>query len=325
MADLHFSDLLLFALSVFFALNMGGAGFSPSFSTALGARLIRRWPALALFAVCVSVGALLVGTHVAKTIGSGFVPPETIDRKTALVLIGSATGALFVANLVKIPESTSWVTVFAVSALGVYRGNLNWHTIVYKLLPAWITIPAVSFSLALALSRSLYPLRGWNYRLYEHLSKHDWKLRLVVIASSCYLAIAVGANNVANVVGPLATAGVFDVKTGMLLFSPIFALGGVVFFSATKTIGSEVVPLGLYSATIINLVVGSLVLFVSWLGIPQSLVHAQVLAVFAIALAKEGSYELYRHRVIRRIISFWVISPLIAAAFVAVQLWVLGW
>lgn len=316
-------SVLLLAFSVFFALNMGGAGFSPAFSAALGARLIPRTLALVLFALCVGIGALVVGGHVAKTLGSGFVPAGTIDRTTALVLISSATGAMFIANLARIPESTSWVTVFAIAALGVTRENLDWDTVLYKVLPAWLTVPPLAFLVTLLLTRGLYPLRGWNYRLYEHLTKHEWKLRVLVIVSSCYLAIAVGANNVANVVGPLATAGVFDVQTGMLLFTPLFALGGIVFHKATTTIGSDVVPLGLYSAMIINVVCGSMVLVVSWLGIPQSLVHAQVLSVIAIALAKEGSYELLRHRVIRRIAMFWVVSPLIASALVVLQLYLL--
>jgi sulfate permease len=313
--------VMLLVVSAFFALNMGGAGFSPSFSAALGARLISRVAALSLFVVCVGIGALAIGGNVAKTLGNGFVPPATIDQQTALILIAGATGAMFVANLAKIPESTSWVTVFALGALGLTRENLNWDTIVHRLLPAWLSIPPLALVCTWLLSRSLYPLRGWNYRLYEHLTKHEWKLRVLVILSSCYLAIAVGANNVANVVGPLATAGVFDVQTGMLLFTPLFGLGGAVFFRATKTIGSDVVPIGLYSAVIINVVVGSMVIVVSWIGLPQSLVHAQVLSVIGIALAKEGSYELLRHPVIRRIFVFWIVSPLIAAALVVVQLY----
>ncbi len=313
------ADVLLAACSIFFALNMGGAGFSPSFSAALGAGLIRRGPAIALFAICVGLGGVLIGGHVAKTLGSNLVPPETIDRHTALVVIGSATAALFVANLAKIPESTSWVTVFAVGSLGVVRGNLNWDTILYKLLPAWLLIPVLSFSVTYVLARRLYPLRGWNYRIYEHLTKHEWKLRVAVIASSAYLAVAVGANNIANVVAPLSTAGVFGVQTGMLLFTPLFALGGIVFFRSTKTIGSDVVPLGLYSASIMNLVVGSMVLVVSWIGLPQSLVHAQVLSVFGIALAKDGVHDLVRNPVVRRIALFWVVSPILASALVALQ------
>jgi phosphate/sulfate permease len=69
-----------------------------------------------------------------------------------------------------------------------------------------------------------------------------------------------------------------------------------------------------------NVVVGSIVLVVSWIGLPQSLVHAQVMSVFGIALAKDGVHDLVRNRVVRRIALFWVISPLVASTLVALQL-----
>jgi phosphate/sulfate permease len=310
------SDLALLACSVFFALNMGGAGFSPSFSAAIGAKQIRRGYAVLLFTACLGVGAYFIGGHVAHTLGGSIVPASSIDRKTALIIIASASAALFVANFAKVPESTVWVTVFSLISLGLMRSNLNAHTIFYKLLPAWISIPVAAFFITWAVSRQLYPLRGWNYRFYEHLTKHEWKLRLLVIASSCYLAVAAGANHVANVVAPLASAGVFSVATGMLLFTPLFGLGAV-FLSPAKTMSEDVVPLGLYSAAIINIVVGTLVLTASRLGISQSIVQAHALAVFAIAFAKEGSYGVFRHRVIRRILVYWIVTPLIAAGFVA--------
>ena len=318
-------NVALVAFSAFFALNMGGAGLSPSFSAALGAKLVSRTSALIMFAICVGIGALFIGGHVANTLGHGFVPPSTLDKPTALIVIIASCTALFIASIVKIPESTSWVTVFAIIALGLERGNLTTYTITHKLLPAWLSIPVLAFLVTHMLTRSLYPLRGWNYRLYEHLTKHEWKLRILVIASSCYVAVAVGANSVANVVGPLAAAGLFSVRGGMLVFTPVFALGAIVFFRIAKAIGSDVVPLGLYSAMIINVVVGSMVLIVSWLGIPQSLVHAQLLSVLGVALAKEGSHELLRHPLIRRIAVFWVVSPLIAGSAVVLQLLIVGW
>src|SRR5215472_19039322 len=67
-------DAALFGFAALFALNMGGAGFTPSFSAALGAKLIHRVPAILLFTLCVGIGAFLVGPHVAKTLGEGLVP-----------------------------------------------------------------------------------------------------------------------------------------------------------------------------------------------------------------------------------------------------------
>src|SRR5579883_2267573 len=112
--SLTLSSLLLVLLSLFFALNMGGSLLAPAFSAAIGARIIRRWPAVALYTVCVFIGAFLVGGQVAKTLSGGFVPSGTIDRQIALVIIASAGLALTTANIFKIPESTSWVTVFAI-------------------------------------------------------------------------------------------------------------------------------------------------------------------------------------------------------------------
>lgn len=313
-------NVLLVAFSFFFALNMGGTSFSPSFSAALGAKLIPRIAALGLFTISVGVGALVVGGNVTKTLGSGFVPAGTIDRPVALVIVASASGALFIANLVKIPQSTAWVTVFSLTSLGLMGGNLNSDTIFYKLLPAWVSVPPIAFLLSWLMSKRLYPLRGWNYRLYEHLTKHEWKLRALVIGSSCYVAMGIGASNVPNVVAPLSTAGVFDVQTGMLLFTPVFAMGGFVFSRTAMTIGRDVVPLGLYSATIINIVVGTLILICARMGVPQSLVHAQVLAVFGIAYAKEGGHDLIRHPLLRKIAVLWIMAPLIAAGLTALLL-----
>jgi len=47
------------------------------------------------------------------------------------------------------------------------RGNLNSHTIFYKLLPRGSPFPRRLFH-QFFITRQLYPLRGWNYRLYEH-------------------------------------------------------------------------------------------------------------------------------------------------------------
>jgi sulfate permease len=309
------SGFLLFAFSAFFAVNMGASGFAPSFSAALGARLIGRLPAVLLFSAFVALGALLVGGHVAKTLGDDFVPPGTLDRRAALIIIASASTALFVASLVKVPESTSQVTVFAIMTLGLVRRNLNSHTFTHRILPSWLSVPLIAFVLTLVLSRLLYPLRPWNFRIYEHLSKHEWKLRLLVLGSSCYLATAVGAH-VANVVAPLSTSNVIGQRLGMVLFAPLFGVGAALFPSVARTIGNEVAPLGLYSATIINATVATLLIGIYWLGIPQSLVHAHVFATFAIAFAKVGSYEILRHRVIRRILIFWFVTPSIAMMLV---------
>lgn len=307
------THVALFALSAFFALNMGGSGMAPAFSVTMGARLVERRIALLLFGGFVIAGALLLGGFVAKTLGGSIVPKSTIDPRTALVVIGAATAALFLANLLKIPQSTSWVTVFAIATVGIQRSNLRSEAIVRKLVPAWIALPMAAFLFTWLVLRALYPLRGWNLRVHEHLAKHEWKLRALSIVSSCYVALAIGANNVANVVGPLAAAEVVDVTLGFVLIAPLFGIGAVIFPSPAKTVANEIVPLGVLTASLCNLVVGSLLLVASRLGIPQSLVQMNAATVIAVSLVKEGDVRLMRGAVLRRIGALWLATPLIAA------------
>jgi phosphate/sulfate permease len=174
-------------------------------------------------------------------------------------------------------------------------------------------LPLLSFGLTAAAMRLFYPLRGWNYRLYEHLLKHEWKLRALVVASSCYVALANGANNVANVVGPLAAAQVIDLRTGFLLMAPAFGIGAALFRAPAQTVGKAIVPIGLFSAVICNVVIGTILISASAAGIPQSLVQVSVASVLAVSLIKDGRYQIVRHRTIWRIFLLWLITPVIAA------------
>lgn len=303
---------LLVGLSIFFALNMGGSTMAPAFGVALGARLLsRRW-ALVLFGVFLIAGSLLLGRLTAHTLSRDIVPLGTLDRHTTLIAVGAAAAALFLANALRIPQSTVWVTVFALTAVGVVRGTLIERTLYTRFLPVWVALPVASFLLTTAITRLFYPLRGWNYRLYEHLQKHTWRLRLLVIASSCYVAFAAGGNNVANVVAPLVACGLVEAATGFLLMAPIYGFGGVLFRAPTSTVGQAIVPIGLFSASICNLVTGSLIIVATLLKVSQSLVQVNMAAVLAVSLVKDGGHLILRHRTIWRVMALWFVTPLIA-------------
>lgn len=303
---------LLLAASAFFALNMGGSTMAPAFGVAIGAGLLRRRAAVALFCVFLIAGSLALGKLTATTLSRDIVPPGTLDRTTTLVAVGAAAMALFLANALSIPQSTVWVTVFALTAVGVARGNLIEETLYRRFIPVWIALPLASFAATTALMRIFYPLRGWNYRVYEHLQKHTWKLKALVVLSSCYVAFAAGGNNVANVVGPLVAADVFDTTTAFLIMAPIYSLGGVLFRAPTNTVGRQIVPIGLFSASICNVVTGSMIIIASLLQVSQSLVQVNMATVLAVSFVKDGSHLTLRHRTLWRVLALWFVTPLIA-------------
>jgi phosphate/sulfate permease len=300
--------------SALFALTMGGSGMAPAFGVTLGAKLIDRRLALLLFGGFVVLGALLLGGFVARTLGAALVPPGTLDPRTVLCVIASATLALGLANVLRIPQSTSWVTVAAIVTVGLVHGNLDTDTITRRLLPVWIGLPVLAFVLAFLACRAFYPLRGWNLGVHASLARHAWKLRALSLVTSCYVALAIGANNVANVVGPLAAAQVVDVTLGFLLLAPLFGVGALVFPSPARTVGTDLVPLGVLTASLCNLVVGTLLVVASLCGIPQSLVQMNAATVAAVALVKEGDVRLMRTALLQRIGVLWLVTPALAAA-----------
>lgn len=307
--------LLLISASVFFALNIGGAVMAPAFGASLGARLLSRRTALVLFGLAVFAGAVLGGSGVAKTLGRDLVPDGTFTPRVTVIVMVAAALSLFLANILRTPQSTTWVTVFGICVVGLQHQNLNAQIFFTRILPAWFFLPLTGFLVTAGVTRIFYPLRGWNYRLYEHLLKHEWKLRFLVVAASCYVGFAIGTNNVALVVGPLLAADLIpSARIGLAMVAPLLGLGALLFPAPASTISNRIVPIGAFSATICNLVAGSLLLFASTNKIPQSAVQLAVGTVFGVAWAKDGGHAFLRKRMIWRIFLTWSITPLIAAA-----------
>lgn len=306
--------IFLFIVVIFFAINMGASGIAPTFSAVYGGNLIKKKTAAILFAIFVVIGAATLGGGVVKTLSRGILPKEFINPGVALVILSSATLSLFLANLLAIPESTSMVTVGAVTGAGLFFRHLNFKTF-FWLVPLWISFPLISFALTFFLYRFLYPPHHGNLWLYQKIFSNERKLRTLAIIISCYGAFAVGTNNVANAVGPLVAAKVIDSNFGLFLIAPLFGLGAFLFGGRNiETFGKEVVPLGLITSNLVCLVTGSLLILASSLGAPFPYVQLNALSVFAISCIKNGHKVTLNHHITKKTFMVWTLTPLLAAA-----------
>lgn len=306
-------EILLIVVVIFFAMNMGASGIAPSFSSIYGSRLISRKHALILFGLFVVLGGILLGRNVAFTLGKNLLPKGLVTFDIALIILAAATLGLFLANMLKIPQSTSQVTVGAIVGAGIYFKHLNLKMLILKILPMWVILPLLSYALTLWIYRKIYPPEYDNLHIYQKLFANEKKLRLSAIIVSCYVAFAIGTNNVGNAVGPLFGAGLIGINLGLLLVSPIFGLGALVLGKGPlQTAGKEIVPLGLFSGTLISFVTATLLIFASLLGIPQSLVQLNLSSIFAISCLKNGHKCTWDHRVIQKTFIVWLITPLIS-------------
>ncbi len=305
--------VLAFVAAALLAVNMGASGVAPSFASVLGAEMASRKRILLAYGACVVAGAVLLGGRVTNTLGTSIAPREAFTPEVTVAVLVSIGLALLLANLLKIPQSTAWVTVLAGVGVGAHRGTLNLHTLYARLLPAWVLLPLAGYALTYAAMRALYPLRASNIALHERLKRNRGALRVLAIGGGCYVAVANGSNNVANIVGPLSASGLVSASLGLLLVAPIFGVGAALVRGPADTMGKGIVPFGPVTAALTSVVVGSLLLFASSQGIPQSLVQLQAACVLAVSRVKEGSFELMPQTELGKVLGVWLGAPLVAA------------
>ncbi|MDD5555647.1 MAG: inorganic phosphate transporter [bacterium] len=306
--------ILLVALVVFFALNMGASGIAPSFAAPVGASFMRKREAVALFSLFVVLGAILLGRRVSLTLGRDLLEGEHLTHAAAAVIIAAAAAGLLIANLAGIPQSTSQVTVGAIAGVGLGVRHFSFRMLAFRLLPAWILLPVASFVLTYSLYRAVYPPRDGNLRLHERILVLERRLRAAAVVAGCYVAFAIGTNNVANAAGPLSGAGLLGVFPALAAVSPLFGAGAWLLGGRPlETAGTEIVPLGLLSATLVAVVTATLLIAASLLGIPQSLVQLNMGSLFAVACIKNGGRHTFRRWVTRKTAAVWLVTPVVAA------------
>ena len=324
-----FSQLLIpFIIAMFLAITMGGSGTAPAFSAAYGANVIKKSLIPGLFGIMVFLGAIIAGKGTATTMGKGLLSPEMMSLTVVSVILFSVAISLLIANLAGIPQSTSQATVLSVSAVALYFNALNTDKLFLEIIPAWFILPFISFFISLFIGKYIYqPMRKRGYTLQraqnENL-KPVWNALLVIM--SLYVAFSIGANNVANAAGPIAsmTANELNISVddnfvlimiiSTLIVAPSFGIGSSIFgHKIVKNTGKEIVLFGKFEAVVIAFVSASLLLLASLTkGIPTSLVQLNVAAILGIGVAKLGAKNIFKKTEVKRFFMMWLIAPIIA-------------
>ena len=145
----------------------------------------------------------------------------------------------------------------------------------------------------------------------------------IQVGTACYMALAQGANDVANAIGPLAVI-YFLVKTGsvgakvpvpgfLLFFGGIgIACGiGMAGHRVMETMGKKITALSNTRGFAVEFAAATTVLVASKMGLPVSTTHAAVGGVLGVGLA--GGIEAVNFAIVYKIMLYWVLTVPAAA------------
>ncbi|MBN1898715.1 MAG: anion permease [Spirochaetes bacterium] len=288
---------------IFLGWSLGANDAANVFGTAVSSRMIRYRSAVILTSIFIILGAVLEGTNGIKTLGG----LTNQDLQSAFISALAAALTVTFMTLLKLPVSTSQAAVGAIMGIGIFHSYFNFASMT-KVFICWIGTPIGAMLIAIILYMVLSKIIN---HLNLNLIQLDYILRFGLILGGTYGAYALGANNVANVIGVFSKISRFS--PGMLaLIGGVSIAFGVITFSKNVmlTVGKKLVPMGAFSALIAILGEAITVHIYAKIGVPVSTSQAIIGAVLGIGIIK--GMQTINMKTLYRILLGWTFTPIMA-------------
>jgi PiT family inorganic phosphate transporter len=288
--------------------NIGANDTANCVGTSVGCGLLSFKTAVILVSIFAILGAMLQGQHVMKTIGRGIVKTDLNYLAVCVALICSGF-FVTLATFFRIPTSTSQAIVGGVVGIGLSVGAEVDFSKFIMIAESWIICPVLVMALAYGLMHLLIMILR-RFETSSILFQHTFGW--LAIASACYVAYSMGANNAGNAVGPIANLGIINPNLLLLIGGLSIAAGAVTYGSkVADTVGKGITPLDIPGAFVAQISSAFGMHLFSMLGIPVSTSSAIVGAVVGVGLVK-GARAISK-RTIVTILTGWVLTPVLAA------------
>ena len=325
------STLVFLSSGLFLGWSLGANDAANIFGTAVGTKMVKFRTAALICSVFVVFGAIISGEGTSQTL-------EDLGRINTLagafmVALSSAL-AIYIVLQYKVTVSTSQAIVGAIIGWNLYCGKTTDYSVLGKIVSTWILCPLLSAAFAIIL---YCILKKFLKKAQIHLIRQDSYTRIGLILTGALGAYALGANNMANVVGVFISSNPFsnissryvDLSAEQVLFfiGALSVCAGVFTYSqkVMMTVGNSLMRMSPAVALIVVLSNALVLLLFSsqnlsnWLIshglpaiplVPVSSTQAVIGAIIGIGLFKGGRG--IHWNILGKIGIGWVAAPILA-------------
>ncbi|MGN0905161.1 MAG: inorganic phosphate transporter [Alphaproteobacteria bacterium] len=336
------SGLIFLSSGLFLGWSLGANDASNVFGTAVATRMVKFKTAAIVCSIFIALGAVIGGVGAAHTLGSlGKVNAIGGSFVTAF----AAAFMVYSMNKVGLPVSVSQAVVGAIIGWNWFTDSVTDMDSLVKIAGTWVACPLIAAGFAIPLFACVKKI---GQKVDLSLLQRDALTRTAMILTGAFGAYALGANNMANVVGvfipvvPFRDFNFFGFEITavhqLFFIGSVAASVGVYTYSyrVMMTVGNGLMPLSPFAAWVV-VMSQSLVLFIfasegleyflvshglpSVPLVPVSSTQAVVGAVLGIGLLKGGKN--IKWSILGRIVSGWVTTPLLTACFCFFSLFIM--
>ncbi|MBR6409558.1 MAG: inorganic phosphate transporter [Alphaproteobacteria bacterium] len=272
--------LIFLSSGLFLGWSLGANDVSNIFGAAVGSKMLKFRTVAVIASVFIIIGAVYGGEGTTQTLTK--LGEVNALAGSFMVALSAAITVYFMAKS-GLTTSTSQAIVGGIIGWNLYAGKTTDIAVLIKIVLSWIACPflagLIAIGLYLLLKRIIKKVR-------VHILRQDQYLRIGLILSGAFCTYALGANNIANVMGVFVDSAPFDeVKLGFLHFNPT----QILFF-----IGAIAISVGIwtYSQKVMATIGNNLMQMSPFVAFIVVLAQAVVLFLFSSSALRDGLHAL---------------------------------
>ncbi|MDD4556294.1 MAG: inorganic phosphate transporter [Alphaproteobacteria bacterium] len=194
---------LFLSSGLFLGWSLGASDASNIFGTAVGTKMIKFRTAAIISSIFIIIGAVVAGSGASETLGE----LGSVNALAGAFMVALAAAVtIYIMVDFSIPVSTSQAIVGAIIGWNLYSGKETDFSVLSKIVSTWVICPILAGLIAVIV---FLIVRTFLKKSKIHLIQLDFYTRIGLILAGAFGAYALGANNIANVMGVFAPSSPF--------------------------------------------------------------------------------------------------------------------